>query len=180
MQVNSPVLTSKSKPSSLTRFAPKGDVMSVRSGFVLFLALSTILFLAACGSNSNSVTPPVAPPSGNFTNANLTGTYVFSVLGSDFNGAPYAIIGTINADGSGGNGRGNITGGTIDINDSEVTPAAGLSVATGGFYSIGVEGRGTFTIGTTTTNPFGGNMTFDVVLSSSSHGLVTEFRSEER
>ncbi len=149
--------------------------MSVRNRFALLLATSALLFLAACGSNNNNVTPPVAPPSGNFTNANLTGTYVFSVLGSDFNGAAYAIVGTINADGSGGNGRGNITGGTIDINDSETTPTPGLSVATGGFYSIGIDGRGTFTIGTTTANPFGANMTFDVVLSSSSHGLVTEF-----
>jgi hypothetical protein len=149
--------------------------MSVRNGFVLLLALSALLFLAACGSNGNSVSIPVAPPSGNFSNSNLNGTYVFSVLGSDFNGAPYAIVGTINADGSGGNGRGTITGGTIDINDSETTPAPGLSIATGGFYSIGIDGRGTFTIGTTTANPFGANMTFDVVLSSSSHGLVTEF-----
>ena len=150
--------------------------MSVRNGFVLLLALSALLFLAACGNNGNSISIPVPPPSGNFSNSNLNGTYVFSVSGTDVNGAPYAIVGMIAANGSGGNGRGGITGGTIDINDSEFTPSApGLTISSSGFYSVGVDGRGTFTIGTTAANPFGGNMTFDFVLSSSSHGLITEF-----
>jgi hypothetical protein len=149
--------------------------MSVRNGFVLLLALSALLFLAACGNNGNSISIPVAPPTGNFSNSNLNGTYVFSVSGTDFNGAPYAIVGTITANGTGGNGRGGITAGTIDINDSETTPAPNLSIAGGGFYSVGVDGRGTFTIGTTAANPFGANMTFDFVLSSSSHGLITQF-----
>lgn len=75
--------------------------MSVRNGIVLLLALSALLFLGACGSNS--ITHPVAPPSGNFSNSNLNGTYVFSVLGVDqASGAPYAIVGTLTANGSGG------------------------------------------------------------------------------
>src|ERR1700693_1112526 len=99
--------------SSTRRFASKGEVMSVRNGTVLLLALSALLFLAACGSNN--ITHPVDPPSGNFSNSNLNGTYVFSVLGVDQgNGAPYAIVGALTANGSGG-----ITGGAFDINDED-------------------------------------------------------------
>jgi len=148
--------------------------MSVRNGFVLLVALSALLFLAACGGSSNSVTKPTPPPSGNFTNANLNGTYVFSVSGTDFNGFPYAVVGTFTANGSGGNGKGGITGGTIDINDTEATPAPGLAINNGS-YSVGVDGRGQMTIGTSPANPFNSNLIFDFVLSSGSHGLITEF-----
>jgi hypothetical protein len=148
--------------------------MSVRNGIVLFLALSTLIILVGCGSSSSSPIS-VAPPSGGFTNSNLSGTYVFSVSGYDFNGAPLAIVGTIVANGSGGNGKGGITGGTIDIVDAEFTPTFDLSVNGNGFYSVGPDGRGQFTIGTSTANPFLSNLTFDFVLSSSSHGLITEF-----
>jgi hypothetical protein len=151
--------------------------MSVRNGLALLLALSALLFLAACGNSNSGITPPVAPPSGNFTNANLKGTYVFSVSGTDENtGGSYAIVGAIAADGSGGNGRGNITGGTIDIVDPSLnTPAFNLNISGNGFYSVGVDGRGTFTIGTTTANPFTADMTFDFVLEDSSHGLIIQF-----
>jgi hypothetical protein len=148
--------------------------MSVRNRIVLFLALSTLIILVGCGS-SNSTPIAVAPPSGGFSNSNLSGTYVFSVSGYDFNGAPLAIVGTILANGSGGNGKGGITGGTIDIIDAEFNPAPGLTVNGNGFYSVGADGRGQFTIGTSAANPFGSNLTFDFVLSSSSHGLITEF-----
>ncbi|MGA7320993.1 MAG: hypothetical protein WBW98_10805, partial [Candidatus Sulfotelmatobacter sp.] len=87
--------------------------MSVRNGIALLIALSTLLFLAGCGSSSSSPAP-APPPSGNFSNANLNGTYVFSVSGTDeINSTPYAIVGTLTANGSGG-----ITGGALDINDA--------------------------------------------------------------
>jgi hypothetical protein len=153
--------------------------MSVRNGFVLLLAFSALLFLAACGGSGNSVAKPVPPPSGTFSNSNLNGTYVFSVSGTDASGFPYAVVGTIAANGSGGNNKGAITGGTIDINDSEFTPAPGLAINSNGSYSVGTDGRGQFTIATTTSNPFNnfgnGTMVFDFVLSSSSHGLITQF-----
>jgi|HubBroStandDraft_6_1064221.scaffolds.fasta_scaffold00156_36 hypothetical protein len=148
--------------------------MSVRTAIVLLLALSTITLLVGCGSSTSTPTP-VAPPTGGFSNSNLNGTYVFSVSGTDTAGAPYAILGTLAANGSGGNGNGGITGGTIDIVDAEFVPAYDLSINSNGFYSVGVDGRGQATIGTATANPFGDNLTFDFVLSSSSHGLITEF-----
>jgi hypothetical protein len=142
--------------------------MSVRNGIVLFLALSTLSLLVGCG-NSNNINP-TPPPSGSFSNSNLTGTYVFSISGTDTDADGYAIVGAIAA-----NGSGKITGGTIDIVDEGLTPAYNLSVNNGGFYSVGVDGRGQVTIGTSTTNPFGGNLTFDFVLANSFHGLITEF-----
>jgi|HubBroStandDraft_1064217.scaffolds.fasta_scaffold00056_51 hypothetical protein len=152
--------------------------MSVRNGIVLLFAISALTILMGCGSSSSNITP-VPPPSGGFSNSNLDGTYVFSVSGYDLDGAPVAILGTIIANGSGGNGRGAITGGTIDIvvPDSDLATEAvfDASINGNGFYSVGVDGRGQFTIGTATANPFQSNLVFDFVLQNSSHGLITEF-----
>jgi hypothetical protein len=147
--------------------------MSVRNGIVLLLALSTLSLLIGCGNNNNIA--PIPPPSGSFSNSNLKGTYVFSVSGTDVgteNGtvAGYGIVGAITADGGG-----KITGGTIDIVDGQLTPAYNLSINNGGFYSVSVDGRGQVTIGTSTTNPFGGNLTFDFVLANSFQGLIIGF-----
>jgi hypothetical protein len=146
--------------------------MSVRNAIVLLLALSTLSLLVGCGNSSPQAVPP---PSGSFGNGNLKGTYVFSVSGLDANGAPYAVLGSVNADGNGG-----IGGGTIDINDPEFPPAVvGVTINNTGHYGVGVDGRGQMTIGTATANPFSnftnGDMTFDFVLADSSHGLITQF-----
>jgi hypothetical protein len=147
--------------------------MSVRNGIVLLLALSTLLFLAACGGNGASVATPVAPPSGAFSNSNLNGTYVFSISGLDSGGVPYAIAGTLTANGSGGNGKGSITG-TFDINDGASGIAAGASITSGSTYSVGQDGRGQTVVQNNIGNGFP-TLTFDFVLSSGSHGLITEF-----
>ena len=148
--------------------------MSVRKTLVLLLAVFALSFLVACGGGGNgTVTNPIAPPTGSFSATSLNGTYVFSVSGVDQNnGAPYAILGTLIA-----NGSGKITGGTLDINDSAefTSPAAGATINNNGFYSVTADGRGQATIGTNISNFQ--NLTFDFVLSSSSHGLITEFDS---
>jgi hypothetical protein len=152
--------------------------MSARNATVLLLSVSTLLFLAGCGGGNGPVTP-VPPPSGSFSNSNLNGTYVFSISGTDSNGAPYAMAGTFTANGSGGNGKGSITAGTIDINDADTSeftsgPIAGATISNS-TYSVGTDGRGEAMI---TTNISGfPTITFDFVLSSSSHGLVIEFDS---
>jgi hypothetical protein len=144
--------------------------MSVRNGFVLLVALSTLMFLAACGNSGSSPAIGTAPPTGAFSASNLNGSYVFSVSGTDTNDAPYAMAGVITANGNGG-----ITGGAIDINDLETTPVANASVNTNSVYSVGADGRGTITLGVP-NNPFSGaNITFDFVLQDSSHGLITGF-----
>ena len=111
--------------------------MSVRNGIVLLVALSTLLFLAACGGNGTSIATPVAPPSGAFSNSNLNGTYVFSISGTDANDAPYAIAGTLTANGSGGNGKGSITAAlSTSMTRLFSSPAAGVSITSGSTYSV--------------------------------------------
>ncbi|MFY9908738.1 MAG: hypothetical protein WCF22_13970 [Candidatus Sulfotelmatobacter sp.] len=146
--------------------------MSVRKGFVLLVALSALAFLIACGGNGPAPVNPTPPPTGGFSNANLNGTYVFSISGTDVNGASLAIAGTLIA-----NGSGTITGGTIDINDAEFTSgsAPGLKLGSSS-YDITVDGRGQTKINLP-NNPFGGNspFTFDFVLQDNSHGYISEF-----
>ncbi|MFZ0318155.1 MAG: hypothetical protein WAL56_03440 [Candidatus Sulfotelmatobacter sp.] len=142
--------------------------MSVRSGFALFLALSTLLFLAACGSN-NGVTNGVAPPTGGFSASALNGSYVFSSAGFNVDGYYMVMTGAFTANGSRG-----ISGGAIDIVTSD--PVYGVStnqpIAGTSSYTIGVDGRGTAQL---VTNSPAGTVELDFVLSSSSHGLVTEY-----
>jgi hypothetical protein len=138
--------------------------MSLRNRFVLPFALSIVAVLAGCGSNSPHVIPP---PSGGFSNSNLNGTYVISTAGIDVNNAFLTTVGTITANGSGG-----ITGGTLDVNDADTNPVFQLfsTAIKSGNYSISSDGRGKANIETTLST-----FTFDFVLSSDSHGLITEF-----
>jgi hypothetical protein len=142
--------------------------MSFGNRIILPVLLSALALLAGCGGSSNNVTNPTPPPSGGFSNSNLNGTYVFSASGSDqANGAPYALVGTLTANGSGA-----ITGGAIDMIDAAFSgPVTNVSVS--GTYKIGVDGRTQATLAAST--PFGQNLTLDFVLQDSSHGLVIEF-----
>jgi hypothetical protein len=137
--------------------------MSVRNGFVLFLALSTLSLLVGCGSSNNA--SATAPPSGSYSASSLNGTYVFSTTGSDVNNAFLALAGTFVA-----NGSGTITGGTMDIVGAEVTLASPVAQSVTGSYSVSVDGRGQAKLISA-----GNNFTLDFVLTSSSHGLVTEY-----
>ncbi len=146
--------------------------MSLRNRLVLPIILSSLAALAGCGSG-NGVTNPIAPPSGSFSKSSLNGTYVFSVSGLDSSGAPYAIVGTFTANGSGG-----ITGGTLDINDAQfpllsIAPIANAPISGSSTYSVGVDGRGTASLVNSTA--FVSPIVLDFVLQDSTHGLVTEF-----
>jgi hypothetical protein len=147
--------------------------MSVHKALALLVALASFTLLIACGSGSTPANP-TPPPSGGFSNSNLNGTYVFSISGVDSNGDPLSIVGSITA-----NGSGTITGGALDMNDSEfptdgITPPADLTIASSS-YNITVDGRGTSKLNVTT--PLGTSLTLDFVLQDSSHGLVSEFDS---
>jgi hypothetical protein len=128
-------------------------------------AMTSIALMAACGSG-----PGIGMPNpGGFSDSNLSGTYVFSVSGTDLVGAGsfFAIVGTITAD-----GKGNITGGTVDINDlalggTGVFTGQALSAST---YNVTQDGRGTATLNTPQ-----GNLGLAFVLTSSNHGLITRF-----
>jgi hypothetical protein len=142
--------------------------MSARKG-IAPLAVTALLFLAGCGSNGNSITHPVPPPSGAFNNSILNGTYVFSVSGTDSQQFAFAAVGTLTA-----NGAGVITGGTLDINDSGfTTPIANAPISGSSTYNVQVDGRGVATLNVTT--PFANKLVLDFVLTSKSHGFVTEF-----
>src|SRR5947208_12260736 len=105
--------------------------MLVRNRLVVSFIFSAIAILSGCGSGGSipKVTPP---PSGAFSNSNLNGTYVFSIVGnvnssaSDF----IAMAGTFIADGSGG-----ITGGALDMNTTAFTSAVTNNPITGGSYT---------------------------------------------
>lgn len=137
--------------------------MSLRSGIVLLASLSVLAALMGCGGSSS--TPNNTITGTTSTNSQLSGTYAFSISGLDVNGAFFAITGTFAADGNGG-----ITGGAVDYNDASGVPAPNLAV-TGGSYAVGSDGRGTATLKITSL----GNLGVDFVLSSTSHGLITEF-----
>ncbi len=137
--------------------------MSVRQGFSLLLAVSSLAFLAACGGSSTPRAVP--PPSGGFSPSSLSGTYVFSTTGSDSTvGAPIVLVGDFVANGNGG-----ITGGSIDAEDGGVGVQPAQAI-TGGSYTMTVDGRGLATLDTAS-----GNFVLDFVLTSKTHGLVTEF-----
>ena len=142
--------------------------MSVRNGTALLLALCALTFLIACGgSSSPKVTPP---PSGGFRNSSLNGTYVVSFSGIDYNlssntSSFFALVGTLTAD-----GNGNITGGTVDLNDPEIGGLFVGQAVSHNTYSVTTDGRGTGTL-VTPQGAFG----IDFVLTSNGHGLITRF-----
>jgi hypothetical protein len=142
--------------------------MSVRQGFSLLIAVSALALLAACGGSSSPTA--VAPPSGGFSASNFKGTYVLSIAGTDANATTssfFAIVGTITADGGG-----NITGGTVDINDPNIGGFFPAQAVSAGKYNVGSDGRGTGALVTPQ-----GTFALDFVLTSNGHGLITRFDS---
>jgi hypothetical protein len=129
-------------------------------------AMTSILLIASCGSGGS----PARGNNNGFTDSDLSGTYVFSSAGSDANGYPLALAGTLSA-----NGSGSITGGTIDIvtADPSITPASPVAQAITGSYNVNTDGRGQATL----TSTAYGTFVLDFVLTSTSHGLVTEYDS---
>jgi hypothetical protein len=130
-------------------------------------AISSLFLTVGCGSSGSGFVKP--NPVG-FSNSSLSGTYVFSSSGVDaINGSPLVLAGALVADGKGGIN----SGGTMDVVDPELTPPVlpGQAIS-GGSYNIGSDGRGSITL---TSSAGGFSFTLDVVLTSTSHGLVTEF-----
>jgi len=142
--------------------------MLLRKRFLLPIVACGLGLLADCGSGTIKATPP---PSGSFGDGDLSGTYVFSVAGSDINGNLSVIAGTFTADGKGG-----VSGGIIDLNNSGRGTSLAQSV-TSGSYSVGVDGRPASTSGLLKLRTAAATYSFDFVLSSSEHGLITEFDS---
>jgi hypothetical protein len=142
---------------------PHASSKCARRLFMALAAIAGIMFLAGCGSsNSNS---------GNtqgFGVANLSGTYVFSSTGLDGNGDYLAYAGAFTAD-----GKGNISAGSMDVVDPDVSLIENASVT--GSYSINTDGRGQANLNTSS-----GDFTIAFVLAATTggiatHGLVIEY-----
>jgi hypothetical protein len=118
------------------------------------------LNLIACSSKS-----PTPPPSGPFSDSSLNGQYAFSLTGVTVNGAYFARVGSLSADGTGG-----ITTGLEDVlNLNTGQPASQLSF-TGGSYQIEPNGRGQITLNAAN----GANVGLNLILQSTSTGYIVE------
>jgi len=154
--------------SSSSYFCPANGALLLRWCFLAVVTFWFLLLLTNCGNNTIHATPP---PSGSFGDANLTGTYVFSVAGSDISGNFVAIAGSFVAD-----GKGSISSGIIEVNNSGRGALLAQPV-TEGSYSVGVDGRPSGTAGLLKLRSSSLAYSFDYVLSSSTQGLITEFDS---
>ncbi len=125
---------------------------------------------AACGGGGNN-TPTPPPPTGNFSNASLTGTYAFSMTGTDLNGFSISRLGSFTAD-----GQGNITAAIEDVNDGGSNSTFLFTAAPASTYSIAANGKGTLTLSHPDVNnpAVADNFVFSVALDSTSSGLMVE------
>lgn len=143
---------------------PLASTKCARRVVMALAAISGIFLTAGCGSSSG-----IGTPNGNgFSVSNFSGIYVVSLSGTDLTStteSSFAIVGTITAD-----GKGNIKGGTVDINDPDLGGVFTGQVVSASTYSVGQDGRGRGTIATAK-----GNFGIDFVLTSNSHGLITRF-----
>ena len=130
-----------------------------------FLATLTMAgFLAGCGGSGANIAPP--PPTGNFSNASLSGQYAFSMSGVDLNSGAYvARIGSLAAD-----GQGHITSGLEDVLDLGSGLPASLATFSNGTYQIQANGRGLIILNVTG----GGTLQLSASLQSSSHGYLVQ------
>jgi hypothetical protein len=116
-------------------------------GFVL--GMLAVISGVGCGGSS----PVVVHTTGNFSNASLTGSYVYQIHGAASNGALYRQVGVFTAD-----GNGNITG----TDDSSIN-ASGTAIA--GTYTVASDGTGFITF---TNSSLGSGIQLAITLVSSS------------
>jgi hypothetical protein len=127
------------------------------------LAAVATMVVWGCGGSGNPT--PAPTPAGKFSNADLNGTYAFSMSGTDAGvnfGAFIARVGSFTA-----NGSGTITAAIEDVTDAGSLPQ--LVQFTGGSYSIQPNGKGTLTL-----NSASGGLQLSVVLNSSQGGVMVQ------
>jgi hypothetical protein len=130
----------------------------------LFFALGILgtALSVGCGSGTRG---QIVVPQGNFSNASLSGSYVYQIVGRDFisnpnipTGLPYRESGVLTAD-----GNGHVTAGTDDFVEGTGGPKpAGIT----GTYTIGKDGIGTVSLST--------GKNFFITLVSSSKAYLIE------
>lgn len=128
---------------------------------------STVTITAtASADTSQSVAATVTISTGS-TGSALNGQYAFLLTGADQTGF-YVAAGSLIAD-----GNGNITDGEEDF--CNVSLCDTVAFSQGGTYSVGADGRGTIQFSSGDL----GDQTLAVVVTSSSHALITEFDNVE-
>ena len=143
----------------------------------IFLAggLALGLYAAACGSGNSTSTPtptPTPTPQGTYSLASLSGTYAFSMSGTDNTaGLSISRIGSFHAD-----GQGNITMAIEDVNDGGSFSTFHFTAAPASNYTMSSDGRGVLTLShPDVVNPsVADNFTFSIALDSTSSGLMIE------
>lgn len=138
----------------------------MRRSVLLVFGLYLLGNLIACGGSPTP--PPPAPAALGYSNASLSGTFVFQVSGQNIRGDVFSAVGVFTTD-----GNGTITAGQQDSNDLflGVKQAAAFT----GSYTIGTDGRGQATF-----NYSNGNATtFRFVLTSSSRARLIEISNVE-
>jgi hypothetical protein len=114
-----------------------------------------------CGSANSS---KIVVPRGNFSNASLSGSYVYQIAGKEFinnpnpTGLPYRESGVFTAD-----GNGHVTSGTDDFVEE---PGGPTPTSITGTYTVGNDGIGTVSLSTGTN--------FFITLVSSSKAYLIE------
>lgn len=100
-------------------------------------AISGIFFTAGCGSSGTSVVV-----NGGFSNANLKGSYAYTLKGYGFNANSNAANFFVEGGVFTADGGGNITAGTDDFVEQVGTATQYLAAATTGTYKINSDGTG--------------------------------------
>ena len=117
---------------------PSGSSGLSKSTFEIVLISNQQARLIAYDSFSNGWGRLDLQDSSAFSNSALSGNYVFNFSGGDGGGLPYCSIGYITF-----NGRGVISGGSLDSNDNGGVVTA---LAVTGSYATASNGRGTLTL----------------------------------
>ncbi len=129
---------------------------------ILTLALAGLASTLGCGSGPGINGIP--PGSGSYSNASLSGSYVYHLSGvDDSTSAPYEEAGVFTAD-----GKGNITGGIDDATEEANGVSLGNSIT--GTYTISSNGTGSITLTGTAFQ----STNLEVTLASSSTAYLVE------
>jgi hypothetical protein len=135
------------------------------------ICAAAALWAGACSGGSSPITVP--PPPNTFSNSNLQGQYAFSMSGTTVDQTtvtpvPFTRTGSFIAD-----GKGNITGGTEDVNLILAGQGANELAFTGGSYSVKGDGHGTLSLINST-----GTLTFSITLTSSTSGYLVDMPTD--
>ena len=119
-------------------------VLNLTAGGTLQLSLALKsnvqgLVVQSDGAASTSGSLNLQTPA-QFSGNAMNGKYVFSFSGISFAGAPPSVISTVGEFAADGNG--NVTGGTVDVNDGSFKPSGAISL-TPTTYQLDTNGNGT-------------------------------------